>query len=69
MYNINNHINVKSFFKKLPGGAGNVPLVLIKFEFVCVGTVVTNQILQFSVQIKHVILKMYIIIVLSTNPN
>ena len=27
MYNINSHINV-NFFKKLPGEAGNVPLVL-----------------------------------------
>ena len=26
MYNINSHINVHCFFKKLPGEAGNVPL-------------------------------------------
>ena len=28
MYNINCHINVHFFFKKLPGEAGNVPLVI-----------------------------------------
>ena len=30
MYNINSHINVNFFFKKLPGEAGNVPLVFYK---------------------------------------
>ena len=30
MYNINNHINVH-FFLKLPGEAGNVPLVCIYY--------------------------------------
>ena len=30
MYNINSHINVNFFSKKLPGEAGNVPLVIDK---------------------------------------
>ena len=30
MYNINSHINVKYFFKKLPGEAGNFQLVVNK---------------------------------------
>ena len=32
MYNINSHINVNFFFKKLPGEAGNVPLVYIDWH-------------------------------------
>ena len=32
MYNINSHINVKLFSKKLPGEAGNVPLVSYYFH-------------------------------------
>ena len=32
MYNINSHINVQFFFKKLPGEAGNVPLVYNKTQ-------------------------------------
>ena len=32
MDNINSHINVEFFLKKLPGEAGNVPLVYNKYE-------------------------------------